>query len=364
VPADRREGRRDALIAQLEERDLDGLLVSHLPNVRYLCGFSGTSALLAVLRSGDMLFVSDFRYAVQAESEVGPLARMEIIPTDQLGRLLGLLGEYAGIAQLGFESHVVPAVVADRLQAEERWRFAATKGLVEDLRLRKDAEEIEAIRRAGAVALEAFEATVGTVRVGERELDVAARLESELRRRGSEWHPFPTIVASGPRAALPHAGTSRREIARGDALLLDFGAQIDGYCADVSRTVVVGARADDRQCTVHEIVREAQRTARERIVAGMTGKEADALARSVIEERGFGDSFGHSLGHGLGLEVHEEPRLSSTGETELPAGAVVTIEPGIYIPGWGGVRLEDDVALTADGPELLTDGNTELRELV
>ncbi len=364
MATDRREGRRDALIALLEDRELDGLLVSHLPNVRYLSGFSGTSALLVVLRSGAMLFVSDFRYAVQADSEVGSLARIEIVRADPLGRLLGLLSEHAGIQRLGFESHVVTAALATRLQAEERWRFAATKGLVEDLRVRKDPDEIGAIRDAGALALEAFEATVSAVRVGERELDVAARLESELRRRGSEWHPFPTIVASGARAALPHAGTSRREISRGDLLLLDFGAQIDGYCADVTRTVVVGARADDRQRTVHEIVREAQRTAREHIAAGMTGKDADALARSVIEERGFGDNFGHSLGHGLGLEVHEEPRLSATNETQLQAGAVVTIEPGVYIPGWGGVRLEDDVAITANGPKLLTDGNTELRELV
>ena len=163
-------------------------------------------------------------------------------------------------------------------------------------------------------------------------------LEAELRRRGSEWHPFPTIVASGPRAALPHAATSGREIRRGEFLLLDFGAQVDGYCADVTRTVVVGAKADERQRTVYEIVRGAQAGARENVRAGMTGKEADALARSEIEARGFGDAFGHSLGHGLGLEVHEEPRLSATNDKALPDGAVVTIEPGIYLPGWGGVR--------------------------
>jgi len=364
MASDPREVRRDALVARLEESGLDGLLVSHLPNVRYLCGFTGTAALLAVFRSGESLFVSDFRYAAQAEAEVGAFARLEIVRSDPLGRLLGLLPEYAGTARLGYESHVLPASTAFRLDEGESRRFAATSGLVEGLRARKDEAEVNAIRAAGALALDAFEATIGTVRPGEREIDVAARLEAELRQRGSEWHPFPTIVASGPRAALPHAGTSRRVIETGDLLLLDFGAQVGGYCADVTRTVVVGARADDRQRVVYDIVRTAQAVAREGVRVGMTGREADALARSVIEERGFADGFGHSLGHGLGLEVHEEPRLSATSETELPDGAVVTIEPGVYIPGWGGVRLEDDVVLTTDGPLLLTDGNTELRELV
>jgi Xaa-Pro aminopeptidase len=171
-------------------------------------------------------------------------------------------------------------------------------------------------------------------------------------------------VASGPRSALPHARTGRRAVERGDWLLLDFGAQVDGYCADLTRTVVVGARADERQRLVYEVVRQAQRRALEQVRAGQTGREADALAREVITARGFGEAFGHSLGHGLGLEVHEAPRLSPTAEAPLPAGAVVTIEPGIYLPGWGGVRLEDDVHLEVDGPVLLSDNQVELVELV
>ncbi len=170
-------------------------------------------------------------------------------------------------------------------------------------------------------------------------------------------------MASGPRSALPHAGTTSRAIRPGDLLLLDFGAQVDGYCADLTRTVVVGAMADDRQRAIYEVVREAQRVAREHISAGMSGRDADALARSMIESGGFGDAFGHSLGHGVGLEVHEAPRLSQKNDEILPPGAVVTIEPGVYVPGWGGVRLEDDVHLSSEGPELLSDGDTELREL-
>jgi Xaa-Pro aminopeptidase len=361
---DRREARCAGLVQFLEDRSLDGLIVSHLPNIRYLTGFSGTAAMLAVTRRGDPIFVTDFRYATQVEAEVGALARVEIVSSDPLGHLLGVLKDRMTGGRIGFEGHVVTAQQAKSLVAADGLTMSATDGLVERLRAAKDPDEIESIRQAGGLALEAVAAVLGAVRAGRREIDVAADLEAELRRRGSEWHPFPTIVASGPRAALPHAGTSAREIGEGEFVLLDFGAQVDGYCADVTRTVVVGAKADDRQRTVYEIVRHAQEMARTNVRAGMTGKEADRLARAVIEERGFGDAFGHSLGHGLGLEVHEEPRLSSTNGDTLPEGAVVTIEPGIYLPGWGGVRLEDDVVLSKDGPSLLTDGETELKELV
>jgi Xaa-Pro aminopeptidase len=195
-----------------------------------------------------------------------------------------------------------------------------------------------------------------------REREVAATLEGELRRRGSEWHPFPTIVASGPRSALPHAGTSDREIQPDELVLLDFGAQVDGYCADLTRVVVAG-RPDDRQQAMFALVREAQQAALAGLRAGLTGREGDALARRVIEARGFGAAFGHSLGHGLGLEVHEAPRLSRVAEAILPTDAVVTVEPGVYFPGWGGVRLEDDIHLAEGGTRLLSTPQAELLAL-
>jgi Xaa-Pro aminopeptidase len=200
--------------------------------------------------------------------------------------------------------------------------------------------------------------------VGQTELEAGSLLEAALRRRGSEWHPFPTIVASGPRSALPHARTSGRTMLKGELLVLDFGAQVDGYCADLTRTAVVGARADERQKTMHHLVESAQRRALEHLRAGMPSSEADSLARDVIVARGFGDAFGHSLGHGLGLEVHEAPRLAPNSDTPLPLHAVVTVEPGVYFPGWGGIRLEDDVYLGPNGAERLSDGRTELLELV
>jgi Xaa-Pro aminopeptidase len=171
-------------------------------------------------------------------------------------------------------------------------------------------------------------------------------------------------VASGPRAALPHARTGGRTLERGDLLLLDFGAQVDGYCADLTRVAIVGAQPDERQRAIHGIVAQAQARALGGLRAGLTGREGDALARDLITQRGYGDAFGHSLGHGLGLEVHESPRLAATAEGVLPAGAVVTVEPGIYLPGWGGIRLEDDVLLTGTGVELLSDNRVDLLAIV
>jgi Xaa-Pro aminopeptidase len=279
---------------------------------------------------------------------------------ERLGRVLSA----APVGALGLEANDLTLRDADRVAALSRSRLVPTVDLVERLRAAKAPEEVAAIRAAADLAQAALAEVVPSVRVGQSELEVAAALEASLRRRGSEWHPFPTIVASGPRAALPHARTSPRAIAAGDWLLLDFGAQVDGYCADLTRTLVVGRRADERQRAVYQLVQAAQRRALDHLRAGMTGREGDALARDVIAARGFGDAFGHSLGHGLGLEVHEAPRLAPTAETALPLHAVVTVEPGVYLPGWGGVRLEDDVHLGPDGAEVLSDGRTELLELV
>ena len=349
---------RDRLAAQ----GLDTVVVQSLPNIRYLTGFTGSSALL-LLRAGDAVLVTDFRYAAQAPREAGNSARVEIDQVNVWDRLKRVLAEHSG-GTAGFEAHIATVRERERLEGLGPRRWEATSELVEGLRLIKDPGEIAAIRAAAALAQEALGEFLPTVRVGQTEFSLAARLESALRTRGSEWHPFPTIVASGARSALPHARTSGRTVGRGEWLLLDFGAQVDGYCADLTRTVVVGGRADERQRAVYEIVQQAQRRAIENLRAGLSGREADGLAREVIAQRGYGEAFGHSLGHGLGLEVHEAPRLSPTTDTPLPANAVVTVEPGIYLPGWGGVRLEDDVRLTADGAELLSDNAVDLIELV
>jgi Xaa-Pro aminopeptidase len=360
---DRRPARLAALVERLEAEHLDALLLTGLANVRYVTGFTGSSALAVVTRRAEVLLVTDFRYQTQVADEVGDFARVVIEPASLWTGLWQQLAGFAYVEVLGFESaHLLHRDFQRLLEGGARWGWRPTADVVEGLRERKDAGEVARIRAAADVAVAALGRTLDEVRPGLTELAVAGILERHLRACGSEGFPFETIVASGPRAALPHARAAAREIGRGDILLIDFGAVVGGYCADVTRTVVVG-RADARQREVHAVVRAANEQAAAGVRAGMAGKDADALARGYIAGRGYGEAFGHSLGHGLGLEVHEAPRLARTAEAALPAGAVVTIEPGVYIPGWGGVRVEDDVHLAPDGPQLLTHFTRDLLEL-
>jgi len=362
---DKRPDRHAALAALLEAEGLDALLVTSRPNIRYLTGFSGSAGVAVATRSA-LLVVTDFRYDEQARQQCGAVARVEIEGTSVWERLFKELPTLDTLGLVGFEAHAISVKDAERFSSGPgaAWRWKAAGELVERLRVRKDAGEVAAIRAAAGVAAAALCDTLALIRPGQTELEVAGLLEGALRRHGSEAHPFPTIVASGPRSALPHAHTSTRTVLAGEWLLLDFGAVVDGYCADVTRTVVVGRRADESQRALYGVVQDAQRRAREGVRAGMSGREADALARGPIEARGFGAAFGHSTGHGVGLEVHEAPRLARTATDLLPDGAVITIEPGVYVAGRGGVRIEDDVHLSADGPVLLTDGCTDLVELV
>ncbi|HYU28878.1 MAG TPA: aminopeptidase P family protein [Gemmatimonadales bacterium] len=364
---DKRPQRHAALAALLDAEGMDALLVTSRPNIRYLTGFSGSAGVVVATRTTQLL-VTDFRYDEQARQQCGAVARVEIEGTSVWERLFKELPTVTSgtLSLIGFEAHALSVKDAERLSSGPgaSWRWKPAGELVERLRVRKDAGEVAAIRSAAAVATAALRDTLAEVRPGQTELAIAGLLEGALRRHGSEAHPFPTIVASGPRSALPHAHTSSRAVAAGEWLLLDFGAVVDGYCADMTRTVVVGARADESQRALYRLVQEAQRRAREGVRAGMSGRDADALARDPIEARGFGAAFGHSTGHGVGLEVHEAPRLARTATDPLPEGAVVTIEPGVYVAGRGGVRIEDDVHLSPDGPVLLTDGCTDLVELV
>jgi len=360
--SDRRAQRLSALVESLSVAHLDGLLVTSLPSIRYLTGFSGTSALLFV-SARDVLLITDFRYQTQVRSEVGDLARVAVEAQSLWAGLWQFLTQASYVEVAGFESaHIVHRDFQRLIEAGARPRWRATTELVETLRERKDASEVAQIRAAATMATSALERTLPAIRPGMTELEVAGLLEKSLRDAGSEAFPFPSIVASGERSALPHARTSSRQIAKGEFLLMDFGAASGGYCADVTRTVVIG-KASDEQRAVYAVVRQANELAAGEVRAGLRGREADALARDYIERCGYGEEFGHGLGHGLGIEVHEAPRLARTADGYLSPGAVVTIEPGIYRPGWGGVRIEDDVHLAADGPELLTQFTHELLEL-
>jgi Xaa-Pro aminopeptidase len=359
---DPRPRRLAALADGITAAHMDGLLVSGAANVRYLSGFSGSSALLFAT-ARETLLITDFRYKTQAAEEVGDLARVIIEPQSLWTGLWQQLSHLTYVSVAGFESaHLVHRDFQRLLEAGSRYQWRPTLDLVEVLRERKDETELAQIRAAVAAAEQALELTLARVHEGMTELEVAGVLESALRQSGSDGFPFPSIVASGPNAALPHARPTSRRLTRGDFLLLDFGARVGGYCSDITRTFVVGA-ATPEQREVHDVVRLANERAVRAVRPGMSGRDADGVARGYIQDRGYGDLFGHSLGHGIGLEVHEAPRLAKTAESPLVEGAVVTVEPGIYRPGWGGVRIEDDVHLGASGAQVLTRFTRELIEI-
>lgn len=355
-----------ALRRSLAASELDAMLVSALPNIRYLTGFSGSNGLVLVT-ADDAILLTDFRYASQVKHEVADAVRVVIESSSLWTRLWVELKAISGVDVLAFETAHLTHQDAARLVAEgsegARWHWRPALNLVEVLREAKDAGEIAQIREAVRIAEHALGRTLPQVRAGMTELAVAGILEHELRTAGSEGFPFETIIAAGARSALPHARASAAEIRPGDFLLFDFGAISGGYCSDITRTFVVGRAADSRQLEIHTVVREANGSASAGVRAGMRGRDADALARQYIDRRGFGEAFGHSLGHGIGLEIHESPRLAKSAESPLPVGAVVTIEPGIYLEGWGGVRIEDDVVLTAEGPVILTGFDRALVQL-
>ncbi len=349
--------RLQRLRVSLAQSHLDALLVTALPNVRYLSGFTGTNALLLVT-ADEALLLTDFRYAAQVKLEVAPEARVVIEQSSLWVRLWSELRQLPRLEVIAFETAHVTHQDAARFVAADgegaAWKWRPALNLVEVLRETKDDSELAHIRTAVQIAEHALARTLPRVKAGMSELEVAGILEYEMRHAGSERTAFETIVAAGERSALPHARASAHTINQGDLLLFDFGATSGGYVSDITRTFIVGRAPDARQQDVHDVVREANGSASGGVRAGMRGRDADALARDYIERRGFGAAFGHSTGHGIGLEIHEAPRVAKTAEAPLPPGAVITIEPGIYLEGWGGVRIEDDVVLTSEGPVVLT----------
>jgi Xaa-Pro aminopeptidase len=342
-----------AVRERLETEGLDALLVSGPENRRYLSGFTGTAGTVLITARGSW-FITDFRYVDQAKQQC---EGFEVVNqgTSFVETLADLL-RADGVKRVGFEQDILTYGEVERLRGIEDQagaKLVPTSGIVESLRQIKDAQELQCIERAARIADEAFAHMLEWLRPGVTEAEAALELETAMRRLGASGVAFTTIVASGERSALPHGVASNKVIERGDLVTFDFGAVYEGYCSDLTRTVVMGPPSE-RQKEIYDIVLQAQRAALEGARPGLTGRELDAIARGYIEERGYGDAFGHSLGHGLGLAVHEEPRVSRQGEEVLKPGMVVTIEPGIYLSGWGGVRIEDDIVLTDDGARILT----------
>jgi Xaa-Pro aminopeptidase len=354
------------LRASLAQSELDALLVSALPNIRYLTGFTGSNGLV-VVTANEAILLTDFRYAAQVKHEVAREARVVIEQSSLWTRLWTELKSLRQVELLAFETahttHQDAARFVVGTGEGSAWHWRPALNLVEVLRESKDPTELAHIRTAVAIAEQALAKTLPQVKAGMTELAVAGLLEYQMRLAGSERTAFETIVAAGARSALPHARASAQIIEKGNLLLFDFGATSGGYVSDITRTFVVGRAPDAKQMEIHTVVREANGSASAAVRAGMRGRDADALARNYIERLGFGAAFGHSTGHGIGLEIHEAPRLAKTAEAPLAHGAVVTIEPGIYLDGWGGVRIEDDVVLTSEGPEVLTSFERRLLQL-
>ncbi len=349
------------LQSTLGEENLDLLLLTHLPNVRYLSGYSGSNGLVLISPNGS-LFLTDFRYKGQARQQVKHLkvviAERELIQT--LPTLNLLKGRRL---KLGFESHHLTCATYQNLKALlPNCLLVPTDNLVESLSVKKDQGEIEKIREAVRITDLVFSEILDFIRPKVKEQDIAAEIEYRFKRHGSSIPFYETIVASGKRSALPHGVASGKRIQKGDLVTLDMGATYDGYTADMTRTVVVG-KANKRQKKVYSIVLNSQKQALSRIRPRMRACDLDKVSRGVIKRAGYGKYFGHGLGHGIGLVIHDNPAINPRNQQLLEAGMVVTVEPGIYIPGWGGVRIEDDVLLTKRGREILTKADKSLIEL-
>lgn len=348
--------RIDKLRARFSEHQIDGLLITNPYNRRYVSRFTGTAGVV-LLTEKDALLITDFRYTEQAKKQAASfdiVQYKETIFAEVAKRVKQL-----GIKKLGFESEHLTfqdyTIYKNQVEAE----LVAVRQLVETVRLKKEPEEIRIIEKAAEIADKAFSHILAYIRPGVTEREIADELEFFMRKQGASSSSFETIVASGWRSALPHGVASDKIIEEGELVTLDFGAYYNGYCSDLTRTVAVRKISDELK-KIYDIVLAAQKRGVEGIKPGMTGKEADALTRNYITEQGYGEFFGHSTGHGIGLEIHEGPTLSTKSATVLEPGMVVTVEPGIYIAGVGGCRIEDDVLITENGGKVLTKAPKEL----
>ncbi|HEY2769816.1 MAG TPA: Xaa-Pro peptidase family protein [Solirubrobacteraceae bacterium] len=351
-------GRSERLLGLLGEAAIDVMLVTDLLNVRYLTGFTGSNGL-ALVGPRTRSFITDFRYVEQAAEEVHASFERRRAARELLAEVAEALP--IGELKLGFEDgHLTVRQHAElRERLPERIELVAAGPLVEQLREVKEPEEVATMRIAASVADEAFEAVVGAGLIGRTEREVAVALEQEMVQLGASAPSFETIVAAGPHGALPHHRPRDEAIRRGDLVVIDWGALVDGYHSDCTRTVAAGDPDTDGR-DIYELVLEAQLAAVEAVTPGASTQGVDSTARAVIEAAGQGDHFGHGLGHGVGLDIHEGPRLSQRGNGALEPGNVVTVEPGVYLPGRLGVRIEDLVAVTSEGCEILTSVSKDL----
>jgi len=331
---------------QLAPKGLDALIVSQAENRRYLSGFTGSAGFLLISQQRAFL-ATDFRYVEQAQAQAPGFEVVQI--QGEIAKWFPRLASELDAQKLGFEGKSISFSTYKELtdalsNVRRKISLVPTDGMVESMRAVKDREELGLVEKAAALADAALEYIIPRIKLGASEKEIAWEIESFLRRNGSEPVPFELIVASGPDSAMPHARPTERAIRQGEPVVIDIGATVQGYTSDITRTICLGD-GDSMFNKVYDIVLGAQLTAMATLQAGMTGEQADRLARTVIEQAGYKDAFGHGLGHGVGLATHEEPRLGTNSSDILAEGMVFTIEPGIYVSGWGGVRIEDMVVL-------------------
>ncbi len=343
----------------LVEKDLDALFVTSGYNRRYMTGFTGTAGV-AIISNDDAVFITDFRYMEQAADQIKDfrIVQHEKTIIEEVAQQV----EQMKVKRLGFEKEDLTFGMYELYKSKVTAELIPTAGLVEKLRIIKTPEELEVLKQAAKIADDAFTHICGFIKAGMTELEVANELEFFMRKQGATSSSFDTIVASGIRGALPHGVATDKKIETGELVTLDYGALYNGYISDITRTVAVG-EPSEKMREIYEITLAAQKLAVEGIKPGMTGIQADAIARDHIASKGYGEAFGHSTGHGIGLEVHEAPGLSFRSETVLEPNMTVTAEPGIYLPGIGGVRIEDDLVITENGCERLTHCTKELQIL-
>jgi len=342
----------------LKKRDLDAALITKRENYIYMSGFTGSSAYLLITQD-DAFIITDFRYIEQAEKQA-PLYQVVQHQYSPVTTVIYEIIKKADIKNIGFEeSNLTYEKYSEYKEKLDIVDFVPLKGLVEELRMIKDEEELVVLKKAVEIADNAFVHVLSYIRPGVREIEIAAELEYFMKKNGANGPSFETIVASGLRSSMPHGVASEKELQMGEPVTMDYGAVYGGYCSDITRTVFLGEPSPDLT-KIYNIVLEAQLKSLEHAHKGCLGKDVDLVARDIITKAGYGDYFGHGLGHGVGLEIHEEPRFSPLGKRTMENGMVVTVEPGIYINGIGGVRIEDMIVINDNSPIILTGAKKDM----
>jgi len=352
--------RLERLKAKLKEQNVDGIFLQNDSNIRYISGFTGSDSFV-IVSEGANAFITDSRYTEQAQEECRDF---EVIrwrtPAPGLEETIQSICSKHGIKRLAFEREAITyAMYVQLTNGLPEIELVPTSEIVEGLRGVKDEEEIQCISKAAEIADQAFTEILKYIKPGVTERDIERELQYLIKKQGADDIGFPIIVASGKRSSLPHAIPADKKIEKGDFVTLDFGAMYKGYRSDMTRTIVM-SEADEKQREIYDIVKSAQAAASAAIKAGMSCKEVDACARDYIANAGYGECFGHGLGHGVGLDIHEEPYFSTKSDKFLEAGNIMTVEPGVYLPSWGGVRIEDTVVVRENGIEVLTKSSKEL----